>query len=169
MPTSRFWSTQRAANFLVSFGRAGTSNSGPFASASPWLPPTVSSSCVPLWRSRQLGQVLSVPISVTNLFGDDDSLASFEGFSSRPEPRKPSSPHQVLPSVLAPLAIVWLTLLGGVSSLFHIIPQSRQQMHCLQLHLSQLWDHQSNRDDLPVHRDNEILQALWWWSSYCSP
>lgn len=68
-------------------------------------------------------------------------------------------------SVLAPPAAVWLVLLGHMSSLIHLVPQSRRRMRCLQLCLSQLLDHQSDWNDLSVPWDNEILQALWWWSA----
>ena len=58
----------------------------------------------------------------------------------------------------------WLTLLGHMSSLLHLIPGARRRMRNLQFQLSRLWDRQVQRDDSPIPWDNHILADLQWWS-----
>ena len=66
-------------------------------------------------------------------------------------------------SVHSPPAKAWLTLLGHMSSLLHLVPGARRRMRSLQFRLSQVWDRQSDRDDLPVPWDFAILNDLQWW------
>lgn len=68
-------------------------------------------------------------------------------------------------SVHSPPAKAWLTLLGHMSSLCHLIPGARRRMRYLQLRLSQSWSQSSCRDDFPVQWDSEILEDLQWWTS----
>ncbi|XP_045104399.1 uncharacterized protein LOC123499932 [Portunus trituberculatus] len=67
-------------------------------------------------------------------------------------------------SVQSPPAKAWLTLLGHMSSLLHLIPGARRRMRSLQFRLSQFWDRQSDGDNLPVPWDFEILDDLQWWT-----
>ena len=58
----------------------------------------------------------------------------------------------------------WLTLLGHMSSLLHLITGARRRMKNFQFQLSRWWDRQVQRDDSPIPWDNHILADLQWWS-----
>ena len=64
-------------------------------------------------------------------------------------------------SSASPPASVWLSLLGMLSSLAHLVPGGRLRMRSLQLCLHKSWD----RVDLltPVAWSSECLQDLQWW------
>ena len=66
-------------------------------------------------------------------------------------------------SVHSPPAKAWLTLLGHMSSLLHLVPGARRRMRSLQFRLSQVWDRQSARDDRPVPWDSTVLDNLQCW------
>lgn len=64
----------------------------------------------------------------------------------------------------APSAKAWLKLLGHMSSLIHLVPNSRRRMRNLQLHLHQYWDGTTMSDQEPVPHTKGIEQDLAWWS-----
>ena len=64
-------------------------------------------------------------------------------------------------SSASPPASLWLSLLGSLSSLAHLVPGGRLQMRSLQICLHRSWD----RHDLeaPVYASMECLRDLQWW------
>ena len=64
-------------------------------------------------------------------------------------------------SCASPTASLWLSLLGVLSSLAHLVPGGRLRMRSLQLCLHRSW----NRQDLeaPVLVSRECLHDLRWW------
>ena len=64
-------------------------------------------------------------------------------------------------SSASPPASLWLSLLGVLSSLAHLVPGGRLRMRSLQLCLHRSW----NRQDLeaPVSASVECLRNLQWW------
>ena len=64
-------------------------------------------------------------------------------------------------SSASPPASLWLSLLGMLSSLAHLVPGGRLRMRSLQLCLNRLWDHVDLL--LPVAWSAECLQDLQWW------
>ena len=74
---------------------------------------------------------------------------------------------QVLRNFLAssrPTAKLWLSLLGHMSSLIHLVPGSRMRMRALQLHLRRQWD-RSIDDSTPVLRPAALRPDLLWWQN----
>ena len=64
-------------------------------------------------------------------------------------------------SSASPPASLWLSLLGMLSSLAHLVPGGRLRMRSLQLCLNRSWDHVDL--SLPVAWSAECLQDLQWW------
>ena len=64
-------------------------------------------------------------------------------------------------SSASPPASLWLSLLGMLSSLAHLVPGGRLCMRSLQLCLNRSWDHVDL--SLPVAWSVECLQDLQWW------
>ena len=64
-------------------------------------------------------------------------------------------------SCASPTASLWLSLLGVLSSLAHLVPGGRLRMQSIQLFLHRSW----NRQDLeaPVLVSMECLHDLHWW------
>ena len=58
-------------------------------------------------------------------------------------------------------ASLWLSLLGVLSSLAHLVPGGRLRMWALQLCLHRSWDRQDLED--PVYASMECLRDLQWW------
>ena len=72
---------------------------------------------------------------------------------------------QVLHTFLAspqPPASLWMSLLGHMASLIHLVPGSRLRMRSLQLHLRQQWN-RSQDDSTPVAWPASALPDLQWW------
>ena len=67
-------------------------------------------------------------------------------------------------SLNAPPAKDWMTLLGHMSSLIHMIPGARRRMRSLQAQLSQQWDRQVQGDYFPIPWTDSCLEDLRWWS-----
>ena len=67
---------------------------------------------------------------------------------------------EFLSSRLQP-ASSWLTLLGTLSSLSHLVPGGRLRMRALQLTLHRSWYHLD--DSFRVSWLNDCLQDLLWW------
>ena len=64
-------------------------------------------------------------------------------------------------SCASPPASLWLSLLGILSSLAHLVPGGRLRMQSLQLCLHRSWDRQDLED--PVYASMECLRDLQWW------
>ena len=64
-------------------------------------------------------------------------------------------------SCASPPASFWLSLLGVLSSLAHLVPGGRLRMRSLQLCLHRSWDRQDRQD--PVYASMECLRDLQWW------
>ena len=56
---------------------------------------------------------------------------------------------------------LWLSLLGVLSSLAHLVPGGRLRMRSLQLCLHRSWDRQGL--EAPVYASMECLRDLQWW------
>ena len=64
-------------------------------------------------------------------------------------------------SCASPAASLWLSLLGVLSSLAHLVPGGRLRMWSLQLCLYRSWDRQDL--EAPVYASMECLRDLQWW------
>ena len=64
-------------------------------------------------------------------------------------------------SCASPTASLWLSLLGVLSSLAHLVPGGRLRMQSLQLCLHRSWDRQDL--EAPVYASMECLRDLQWW------
>ena len=64
-------------------------------------------------------------------------------------------------SSASPPARLWLSLLGALSSLAHLVPGGRLRMRSLQLCLHRSWDRVDLQAPVPVSQD--CLQDLQWW------
>ena len=64
-------------------------------------------------------------------------------------------------SCASPPASFWLSLLGVLSSLAHLVPGGRLRMRSLQLCLHRSWVRQDLED--PVYASMECLRNLQWW------
>ena len=85
-------------------------------------------------------------------------------FRASPSPERISrllSTAEEFQSSASPPASLWLSLLGVLSSLAHLVPGGRLRMRSLQLCLHRSWD----RLDLeaPVSVSQECLRNLQWW------
>ena len=74
--------------------------------------------------------------------------------------RRQSTAAELL-SYASPPATLWLSLLGVLSSLAHLVPGGRLRMLSLQLCLHRSWDRQDLVD--PVYASMECLRDLQWW------
>ena len=64
-------------------------------------------------------------------------------------------------SCASPPASLWLSLLGVLSSLAHLVPGGRLSILSLQLCLHRSWDRQDLED--PMYASMECLRGLQWW------
>lgn len=62
-----------------------------------------------------------------------------------------------------PPASEWISLLGHMASLIHIISNSRRRMRSLQSQLHKIWDPQSQQDSICIPWNSDILEDLQWW------
>ena len=99
----------------------------------------------------QVVQYLGVVIDTT----------SFRASPSQERISKLQSTAEEFRSSASPPASLWLSLLGILSSLAHLVPGGRLRMRSLQICLHRSWD----RLDLeaPVSVSTECLRDLQWW------
>ena len=102
-----------------------------------------------------------VPSQVVQYLG---VIIDAQSFRASPSPERVSrllSTAGEFQSSASPPASLWLSLLGILSSLAHLVPGGRLRMRSLQLCLHQSWD----RLDLqaPVSVTPECLHDLQWW------
>ena len=64
-------------------------------------------------------------------------------------------------SCASPTASLWLSLLGVLSSLAHLVPGGRLRMRSLQRCLHRCWDRQDL--EAPVYTSMECLRDIQWW------
>ena len=102
-----------------------------------------------------------VPSQVVLYLGVVIDSASFRVFPSAERISRLQSTAAEFQSCASPTAGLWLSLLGVLSSLAHLVPGSRLRMRSLQLCLHCSWD----RQDLvaPVYQSMECLRDIQWW------
>ena len=102
-----------------------------------------------------------VPSQVVQYLGVIIDSTSFRASSSQERISKLLSTAEEFQSSASPPASLWLSLLGVLSSLAHLVPGGRLRMRSLQLCLHRSWD----RLDLeaPVSASAECLHDLQWW------
>ena len=61
-----------------------------------------------------------------------------------------------------PTANTWMTLLGHMASLIHLVPGSRLRMRALQQHLRLHWDRRDD-DSVPIAWPPSMQADLLWW------
>ena len=102
-----------------------------------------------------------VPSQVVQYLG---VIIDTQSFRASPSPERVSrllSTAGEFQSSASPPASLWLSLLGILSSLAHLIPGGRLRMRSLQLCLHQSWDHLDLQ--APVMVTQECLRDLQWW------
>ena len=102
-----------------------------------------------------------VPSQVVQYLGVIINTTSFRASPSQEHISKLQSTAEEFWSSASPPASLWLSLLGVLSSLAHLVPGGRLRMRALQLCLHRSWD----RLDLeaPVSVSAECLRDLQWW------
>ena len=102
-----------------------------------------------------------VPSQVVQYLGVIIHTTSFRASPSQERVSKLQSTAEEFRSSASPPASLWLSLLGVLSSLAHLVPGGRLRMRSLQLCLHRSW----NRLDLdaPVSASVECLRDLQWW------
>ena len=100
-----------------------------------------------------------VPSQVVQYLGVVIDTTSFRASPSQEHISK--STAEEFRSSASPPASLWLSLLGVLSSLAHLVPGGRLRMRSLQICLHRSWD----RQDLaaPVSASAECLRDLQWW------
>ena len=116
---------------------------------------------------HELGVVINrekshlVPSHVVQYLG---VVINTQSFVASPSPdrisRLLSTTGEFRSSALPP-ARLWLSLLGMLSSLAHLVPGGRLQMRSLQLCLNRSWDHVDL--SVPVAWTVSCLQDIQWW------
>ena len=108
-----------------------------------------------------LEKPLLVPSQVVQYLG---VVINTQSFVASPSPdcisRLLSTAGEFRSSASPPVRL-WLSLLGMLSSLAHLVPGGRLRMRSLQLCLNRSWDHADL--SLPVAWSAECLQDLQWW------
>ena len=102
-----------------------------------------------------------VPSQVVQCLGVIIDTTSFRASPSQGRISKLQSTAEEFRSSASPPASLWLSLLGVLSSLAHLVPGGRLRMRSLQLCFHRSWD----RLDLeaPVSVSTECLRDLQWW------
>ena len=102
-----------------------------------------------------------VPSQVVQYLGVVIDSTSFRASPSVERISRLQSTAAAFQSCSSPTASLWLSLLGVLSSLAHLVPGGRLRMRSLQLCLHRSW----NRQDLeaPVLASMECLHDLQWW------
>ena len=101
--------------------------------------------------SSQVVQYLGVVINTQSFVASPSPDQIFRLLSTAGEFRSSASPP----------ARLWLSLLGMLSSLAHLVPGGRLRMRSLQLCLNRSWDHVDLL--IPVAWSAVCLQDLQWW------
>ena len=128
------------------------------------VPPRGSSDCPPtLSRVGDCGQPPAtnlVPSQVVLYLGVVIDSASFWASPSAERISRLQSTAAEFQSCASPTARLWLSLLGVLSSLAHLVPGGRLRMRSLQLCLHRSWD----RQDLEalVYTSMECLRDIQW-------
>ena len=102
-----------------------------------------------------------VPSQVVQYLGVVIDSASFRASPSAERISRLQSTAAEFQSCASPTASLWLSLLGVLSSLAHLVPGSRLRMRSLQLCLHRSWDRQDL--EAPVYASMECLRDLQWW------
>ena len=102
-----------------------------------------------------------VPSQVVQYLGVVDNTQSFVASPSPDRISRLLSTTGEFRSSASPPARLWLSLLGMLSSLAHLVPGGRLSMRSLQLCLNLSWDHVDL--SFPVAWSAECLQDLQWW------
>ena len=102
-----------------------------------------------------------IPSQVVQYLGVVIDSTSFRASPSVERISRLQSTAAEFESCTSPTASLWLSLLGVLSSLAHLVPGGRLRMRSLQLCLHRSW----NRQDLeaPVLVSMECLHDLQWW------
>ena len=102
-----------------------------------------------------------VPSQVVQYLGVVIDAKTFRASPSQERISKLLSTAEEFQSSASPPASLWLSLLGVLSSLVHLVPGARLRMRSLQICLHRSWD----RQDLaaPVSASVECLRDLQWW------
>ena len=123
---------------------------------------------------HELGVVINlekshlVPSQVVQYLGVVINTQSFVASPSLDHISRLLSTAREFRSSASPPARLWLSLLGMLSSLAHLVPGGRLRMRSLQLCLNRSWDHEvqpvpQRQDDRPVLRqchDSRLSQAI---------
>ena len=129
------------------------------------VPPQGSSDCSPtLSRVGDCGRPRYsnlVPSQVVQYLGVVIDSTSFRASPSVERISRRQSTATELQSYASPPATLWLSLLGVLSSLAHLVPGGRLRMRSLQLCLHRSWDRQDLVD--PVYASMECLRDLQCW------
>ena len=116
---------------------------------------------------HQLGIVVNpqksnlVPSQVVQYLGVVIDSTSFRASLSEERISRLQSTAAEFQSCASPPASLWLSLLGVLSSLAHLVPGGRLRMRSLQLCLHRSWDCQDL--EVPVYASMECLRDLQWW------
>ena len=102
-----------------------------------------------------------VPSQVVPYLGVVIASTSFRASPSVERISRLQSTAAEFQSCASPTATLWLSLLGVLSSLAHLVPGSRLRMQSLQLCLNRSWDRQDL--EVPVFASMECLRDLQWW------
>ena len=116
---------------------------------------------------RELGIVVNlakshlVPSQVVQYLGGVIDSRSFRASPSSECVASLRSTADAFQSCAAPPASTWLSLLGMLSSLSHLVPGGRLRVRSLQLCLHRLWDWGDQSVQIPWSQD--CLRDLQWW------
>ena len=102
-----------------------------------------------------------VPSQVVQYLGVVIASTSFRASPSVERISRLQSTAAEFQSCASPTATFWLSLLGTLSSLAHLVPGGRLRMRSLQLCLTRSWDRQDL--EAPVFASMECLRDLQWW------
>ena len=102
-----------------------------------------------------------VPSQVVQYLGVVIDTTSFRASPSQERISKLQSTAAEFQSSASPPASLWLSLLGVLSSLAHLVPGGRLRMRSLQICLHRSWDRQDL--EAPVSASVECLRDLQWW------
>ena len=102
-----------------------------------------------------------VPSQVVQYLGVVIDSTSFRASPSEERISRLLSTAAEFQSCASPPASLWLSLLGVLSSLAHLVPGGRLRMRSLQLCLHRSWDRQDL--EAPVSASMECLRDLQWW------
>ena len=102
-----------------------------------------------------------VPSQIVQYLGVVIDSISFRASPSQDRISRLRSTADAFQSSASPPASLWLSLLGVLSSLAHLVPGGRLRMRSLQLCLHRSWDRSDLQAPVPVSQD--CLQDLQWW------